>query len=80
MADKYKSFYLTDLVPLIEHCALDLMISPVIAGKKQDGTIMNLTEIANQNSMNAMYNDGVRDFARVLIRELQGDGEVDDDG
>lgn len=79
MADKYKSFYLTDLVPLIEHCALDLMTSPVIAGKKQDGTIMNLTEIANQNSMNAMYNDGVRDFARAVIRELNGPEDDSDE-
>ena len=75
-----KIYYPDELNPIIEHCALDLMISPVIAGKKPDGTIMNLTEIANKNSMNAMYNDGVRDLARALIRELHGDGEVDDDG
>jgi hypothetical protein len=55
------------------------MISPVIAGKKQDGTIMNLTEIANQNSMNAMYNDGVRDFARAVIRELNSPEDDSDE-
>jgi hypothetical protein len=55
------------------------MISPVIAGKKSDGTIMNLTEIANQNSMNAMYNDGVRDFARAVIRELNGPEDDSDE-
>ena len=78
MADDYKSFYLKDLIPMIEHAALDLMGAPIIAGKKADGTLMNLTEVAQQNSLTAMNNAGIRLLANVLIEQLQGVG--DDDG
>lgn len=79
MADDYKSFYLKDLIPMIEHAALDLMTSPIIAGKKADGTLMNLTEVAQQNSLTAMENSGIRLLARLLIEQLQGIGD-DGDG
>ena len=77
MADDYKSFYLKDLIPMIEHAALDLMGAPIIAGKKADGTLMNLTEVAQQNSLTAMENSGIRMLARALIEELQGVGDDD---
>ena len=79
MSNEYKSFYLKDLIPIIEHAALDLMGEPIIAGKKQDGTLMNLQEVAQQNSLTAMNNAGIRILARVLIDQLQGIGD-DDDG
>ena len=79
MSNEYKSFYLKDLIPIIEHAALDLMGEPIIAGKKQDGTLMNLQEVAQQNSLTAMNNAGIRLLARVLIEQLQGVGD-DDDG
>ena len=78
MASSYKSFYLEELIPMIEHAALDLMGEPIVNGKKPDGTLMNLTEVAQQNSLTAMNNAGIRLLAKVLIEQLQGVG--DDDG
>ena len=54
---------------------LDLMDMPVTGGKKADGTLMTLAEISNQNSLIAMYNDGIRTLARVLAEQLSGEGE-----
>jgi hypothetical protein len=79
MNNPYKSYTVSELVPMIEHVALDLMGEPIIAGKKADGTLMNLQEVAQQNSLTAMNNAGVRILARVLIDQLQGIGD-DDDG
>ena len=67
----YKSFYLKDLIAMIEHCALDLMTEPIMAGKKADGTLMTLAEVANQNSLIAMNNAGIRLMANALIDELK---------
>ena len=78
MNSPYKSYTVSDLVPMIEHAALDLMGEPIIGGKKQDGTLMNAVEVAQQNSLTAMNNAGIRLLARVLIEQLQGVG--DDDG
>ena len=74
---RYTSYSADDLVPIIEHAALDLMEVPVIQAKKTDGTYMTLTEISHQNSMNAMYNDGIRTMAQALIDQLTGDGEAE---
>ena len=79
MANEYKSFYLKDLIPIIDHCALDLMSPPILVGKKADGTIMNLTEISHQNSMIAMENSGIKLLAQTLIDELKGDDADDDE-
>lgn len=72
---RYTSYSADDLVPIIEHAALGLMEEPVIQAKKTDGTYMTLTEISHQNSMNAMYNAGIRMLAKVLIDQLRGEGE-----
>ena len=77
MADDYKSFYLKDLVQIIEHTALDLLNEPIFGGKKADGTLMNAVEVAQQNSMTAVYNSGIRLLARVLIEQLHGVGDDD---
>ena len=77
MADDYKSFYLKDLVQIIEHTALDLLNEPIFGGKKADGTLMNAVEVAQQNSMTAVYNSGIRLLARLLIEQLQGVGDDD---
>ena len=74
-----RTFTLPELIPIIEHCALDLMSAPIINGKKADGTVMNLTEVANQNSMIAMENSGIKLMATALIDELSGVG-TDDNG
>ena len=78
MIDKYKSLYVTDLVPMIEHAALDLMEEPIIMAKKTDGTYMTLTEVSHQNSLNAMFNAGVRMLAKALIEQLTVDGDQSD--
>lgn len=80
MADDYKSFYLKDLVQIIEHTALDLMSSPVLAGKKHDGTYMTMAEVANQNSLIAMENSGIKLMATALIVQLTGACNGDDPG
>lgn len=65
-----RTYSLPELIGIIEHCALDLMSAPIINGKKADGTVMNLTEVANQNSMIAMENSGIKLMATALIDEL----------
>lgn len=78
MSNDYKSWYLKDLIPIIEHVALDLMGDPIVNGKKADGTMMTLSEIANQNSLIAMHSAGIREMASTLIVTLAKDGETDD--
>jgi hypothetical protein len=83
MADKYTTFYLKDLIPIIEHVALDLMTEPIVAGKKSDGSYMTMAEVANQNSLTSMNNAGIRLMANALIDELKGpaeEKEADPDG
>ncbi len=81
MYSKYHSYTLDELIPIIEHAALDLMSEPIVSGKKADGTLMNMTEVANQNSLIAMNNAGIRLLATTLIDELKGpEEEADPDG
>ena len=75
MNNLYKTYTVSELMPIIEHAALDLMGMPIIAGKKIDGTPMTAVEVAQQNSMTAMKNSGIRMLARVLIEQLQGIGD-----
>jgi hypothetical protein len=49
----------------------------VLNAKKQDGTYMTMAEIANQNSLIAMENSGIKLMATALIEQLLKD---DDDG
>ena len=79
MYNKYRSYSLGELISIIEHAALDLMSEPVISEKKADGTLMNLTEVANHNSMIAMNNAGIRLLANALIDELRGPAEEEAD-
>lgn len=72
---RYTSYTAEDLIPIIEHTALGLMITPVVQAKRMDGTYLNLTEVSHQNSMNSMYNDGIRTLAQVLIDQLAGEGK-----
>jgi len=77
MASEYKSWYLKDLIPIIEHTALDIMTDPIASGRKRDGSAMTIAEISNQNSMIAMRNAGVREMMSTLIVILAKDGEDD---
>ena len=78
MKSKYTSYNLDELVPMIERAALDLMSAPIINGKKSDGTCMTMPEIANQNSMIAMENSGIRLLAQTLIDQLTKDDETEE--
>lgn len=75
--NEYASFYLKDLTQIIEHVALDLMSDPIMAGKKADGTLMNIAEVANQNSLIAMNNAGIAEMARQLIVTLAKEADPD---
>ena len=75
--NEYTTFYLKDLIPIIEHVALDLMSEPIMAGKKADGTLMNMTEVATQNSLIAMNNAGIAEMARQLIVTLSKEADPD---
>ena len=75
--NEYTTFYLKDLIPIIEHVALDLMSDPIMAGKKADGTLMNMAEVANQNSLIAMNNAGIAEMARQLIVTLSKEADPD---
>lgn len=79
MTNPYKTYTVSEPIPMIEHAALDLMTSPITAGKKCDGTLMTAVEVDKQNSMTAMENSGIRMLARVMIEQLQGIGD-DGDG
>ena len=72
---KYTTYTVEDLIPIIRGVALDLMSVPITGGKKQDGTIMTMAEVSNQNSLTAMWNDGIRLMANALINQLRGEGE-----
>lgn len=74
---EYASFYLKELTQIIEHVALDLMSDPIMAGKKADGTLMNIAEVANQNSLIAMNNAGIAEMARQLIVTLAKEADPD---
>lgn len=75
--NEYATFYLKDLTQIIEHVALDLMSDPIMAGKKADGTMMNMAEVANQNSLIAMNNAGIAEMARQLIVTLAKEADPD---
>ena len=75
--NEYATFYLKDLTQIIEHVALDLMTDPIMAGKKADGTLMNMAEVANQNSLIAMNNAGIAEMARQLIVTLAKEADPD---
>ena len=78
MKSKYTSYNLDELVPMIERAALDLMSAPIMNGKKSDGTYMTMAEIANQNSMIAMENSGIKLLAQTLIEQLTHEDETEE--
>ena len=78
MKSKYTSYNLDELVPMIEHAALDLMEEPIVMAKKTDGSYMTLTEVSHQNSLNAMFNAGIRMLAHALVEQLTKDDETEE--
>ena len=77
MASEYTSFYLKDLIPIIEHTALDLMGDPIIGGIKSDKTVKTMAEVSYENSLIANHNAGIAEMARQLIVVLSKEADPD---
>lgn len=78
MADEYKSFYLKDLIPIINAAVLECMMTPSFGNmKKIDGTGMSLAEISAYNSLISIHNEGARELAGRLKEKLT-EGDEDD--
>lgn len=71
-----ESFYKMDLIAMIDRVAMEcLMVPKYTYDKDGNGGTYTLAELNNYNSMVAANNEGVRDMAASLKREL-----VDSDG
>ena len=71
MGNQFKSFYLEDIITTIDRLAMESMLVPVFEGKKPDVMSRSLAEISNYNSLIAMNNEGIRDFATRLKEEMR---------
>lgn len=74
----YHTFQLVDLIPLIEHTALDLMGDPIIGGIKSDKTVKTMAEVSYENCLIANHNAGIAEMARQLIVVLSKEDDPDD--
>jgi hypothetical protein len=77
MANEYKTFYLKNLIPIIEHTALDLMGDPIIGGVKSDKTVKTMAEVSYENCLIANHNAGIAEMARQLIVALAKEADPD---
>ena len=73
----YHTFQLVDLIPLIEHTALDLMGDPIIGGVKSDKTVKTMAEVCYENCLIANHNAGIAEMARQLIVVLSKEADPD---
>ena len=69
MANEYKSLYLKDVLHVIDHVAVESMMTPAIV-MKVNGENMTLAELSAHNSLVAMHNEGVRELANRLKDKL----------
>ena len=76
--NEYKEFYLKDLIPIIEHVALDLMGDPIVGGIKSDRTVKTMAEVSYENCLIANHNAGIAEMARQLIVVLSKEADPDD--
>ena len=77
MANDYKTFYLKDILPIIDQVSIDIMMVPCFSEKKPDGTLASIGEVSNHNSLIAMHNEGIREMAKMLKAKLM---EEEEDG
>lgn len=75
MSNAYKSYYLSDLIAIIDRVALENMMIPALEHKKPDGTVASLSELANYNSLVAINNEGIRDYVSQLKAALMKEAE-----
>jgi len=75
---KYSTITIGDLEAIIDRVAMDNLRMPRFDFYKSDGTAYTLAEISNFNSLVAAHNEGVRDLADMLKKELRRYGDPDE--
>ena len=78
MSNLSKSFYLQDLLTLIDQVAIESQLQPSNEYKKQDGTMMSQMELLNLNNDKAFFNGGVLEMAERLRSALHTEASLDD--
>lgn len=78
MLREYNQISMKKVLETIDNVVVENLMSPMFSGKKQDGTIMNLSEVAAFNSLVAMHNEGVREMALMLKNRLLQEDDPDD--
>ena len=75
MANGYSSYYVKDLIPIINKTAVDLMMQPqrLFLGDQAQ----KVESLSQLNDRVAQFNEGVRSLAIVLTNTLEKDGEDD---
>ena len=73
----FHSYQLNELIPIIEHVALDLMGDPIIGGAKSDKTVKTMAEVSYENCLIANHNAGIAEMARQLIVVLSKEADPD---
>jgi hypothetical protein len=76
MANEYKSYYLKDLIQIINQAAVSIMMQPqkLFLGEQAQ----KVENLAHLNDRIAHYNDGVRSLAVYLAMALEKDGGSDE--
>lgn len=75
MENEYKSFYLKELIPMIDRAALFCQKQPNMMAAHHEDTTLVLV----QNTMVAAYNRGIMKLWDTLRKELS-EGDNDNDG
>ena len=75
MANGYSSYYVKDLIPIINKTAIDLMMQPqrLFLGDQAQ----KVESLSQLNDRVAQFNEGIRSLAIVLTKTLEKDGEDD---
>ena len=75
MANGYSSYYVKDLIPIINKTAVDLMMQPqrLFLGDQAQ----KVESLSQLNDRVAQFNEGIRSLAIVLTKTLENDGEDD---
>lgn len=70
--NEYRTFYLKDLIPLIDRIAMKTLMIPRITSQPNASGIWN-----EMNASIAVFNEGVRSMAELMLKELEKEGEDD---
>lgn len=75
MANQYKSFYLSEILQIIDKVAIELMMTPANPG---DAIMKDRDDFLSYNNNVAWNNEGIHDLAFNLKAELIKEAEDDD--